>query len=272
MTNLLARVGTAILAASILLFCVLNGKYTFLLFFFVLAVVSLNEFYALAASREIKPVRTLSLLTGALAYCSVALYLVNLVQLKFFFFLVIPLYTVFITALLKKQVHPFTNIAFTLTGLIYTVLPVIFYISLAFVTGTHRYDHQPALGFLFLLWANDTGAYFAGMFFGKHRLLERVSPKKTWEGFAGGAVLALVVAYVISNHYTRLSLLHWFIISLLIIVFGTLGDLVESLYKRELDVKDSGALLPGHGGVLDRFDGMLLSAPFVFLYLLLFGG
>src|SRR5690606_12644057 len=107
---------------------------------------------------------------------------------------------------------------------------------------------------LLLIWAADTGAYIAGKNFGKHKLLERVSPGKTWEGWVGGTVLAVVVSYVLALFFQDLALYQWIGVAVLVAIFGVLGDLVESLLKRSLGVKDSGTLLPGHGGILDRFD------------------
>lgn len=120
-----------------------------------------------------------------------------------------------------------------------------------------------------MLWANDTGAYLFGVKFGKNRLFERHSPKKSWEGFFGGMFTSLVASYLISMQFTEMSPLIWAGMSFLIVCFGTLGDLVESMLKRSLDAKDSGSFLPGHGGFLDRFDGLLIAAPVVYVYLYL---
>ena len=122
----------------------------------------------------------------------------------------------------------------------------------------------------FILWASDTGAYFAGTTFGKSKLFERISPKKSWEGFLGGAVLAILFAYGIAHYFTTLALWQWLTIGVIIIVGGTFGDLVESLLKRSIEIKDSGDSLPGHGGFLDRFDGLLISAPFIVAFLEIF--
>ena len=136
---------------------------------------------------------------------------------------------------------------------------------LAFITGS--YNHGIPLGFMLMLWANDTGAYIMGKSFGKHKLFERVSPGKTWEGLAGGILSAVVAAGVIARYFTVLDTWQWLCVALIISVFGTFGDLVESLFKRSRQIKDSGAILPGHGGLLDRFDGLLLAAPIVFVFL-----
>jgi phosphatidate cytidylyltransferase len=129
------------------------------------------------------------------------------------------------------------------------------------------FHYGVVLGFLVILWLNDTGAYFVGSLIGKHKLFERISPGKTWEGSAGGAVFALLTAWGLSFIFKQLDALQWIFLAILIVISGTLGDLVESMLKRSLGIKDSGTILPGHGGLLDRFDAVFLSAPFVFVYL-----
>ena len=120
-----------------------------------------------------------------------------------------------------------------------------------------------------MLWANDTGAYLFGVRYGKRKLFERHSPKKSWEGFFGGMFTSAIVAYGLSFLFKETTPTVWVGMAILIASFGTLGDLVESMLKRSLDTKDSGGLLPGHGGLLDRFDGLLLAAPVVYAYLYL---
>ena len=126
------------------------------------------------------------------------------------------------------------------------------------------------LGCLLILWANDTGAYFAGIRFGKTKLFERISPKKSWEGAFGGAVLGLIFAYLLSGYFTSLAVWQWMCIGLIIVICGDYGDLIESQLKRSIEIKDSGNALPGHGGFLDRFDGLLISAPFIVAFLEIF--
>jgi phosphatidate cytidylyltransferase len=158
--------------------------------------------------------------------------------------------------------------AFTLLGIIYIALPLsllnCFFSPWAI---PHKPDFAFLLGYFVLLWLNDTGAYLMGKATGKHLLFQRISPKKTWEGIAGGFIAGLLAAWGLSRFFTQLSPVHWLIMAVLIILFGTFGDLVESMLKRSMQVKDSGNLLPGHGGVLDRFDGVLLSAPVVYIYI-----
>ena len=142
-------------------------------------------------------------------------------------------------------------------------------IILAFLE-LNTFSWQKPLGCLFLLWASDTGAYFAGTKFGKTKLFERVSPKKSWEGSIGGFIASMIVAYVLSRYFLDLKVWQWFGCGAIIVVAGTYGDLVESLFKRSIHIKDSASTIPGHGGFLDRFDGLLLSIPFIITFLKLF--
>jgi phosphatidate cytidylyltransferase len=118
-----------------------------------------------------------------------------------------------------------------------------------------------------MLWASDSGAYFVGKFFGRHKLFERISPKKTWEGFMGGMAAALLAALLWSQYTNFMAVHHWYVLGIIIVAVGTWGDLVESMFKRNMNIKDSGSFLPGHGGVLDRFDGLLMASPVVMAYL-----
>lgn len=187
-----------------------------------------------------------------------------------YYLLIFPLIScVYMIKLYKKfERKPFTNIAFTFLGIFYVAVPFALLNVASF--EDHHYNFEIMFGSLFILWASDTGAYFAGTFFGKRKLFERISPKKSWEGFIGGAVLALFFAYGLSQFLHSLTALQWIIVGIIIIVGGTFGDLVESLLKRSIEIKDSGSILPGHGGFLDRFDGLLISAPFITAYLEIF--
>jgi phosphatidate cytidylyltransferase len=152
-------------------------------------------------------------------------------------------------------------------GIIYVALPFSLMHVAVFSQGVYLFPI--VFGFLFILWANDTGAYFAGTAFGKTKLFERISPKKSWEGSLGGSILAFVMAGVMAHFFPQLPAWHWMIMAVIVVIAGTYGDLVESLFKRSIDIKDSGSLIPGHGGFLDRFDGLLLSMPFVSCFLAL---
>lgn len=217
----------------------------------------------------IRPHKFFALFVAALIFLLTAGY--QLLQLETrFMLLIIPLvFSVFIAELYKKNPSPFTNIAYTFTGIIYVIIPFCFFYSLGFIQDNGEYNFHLPLSFLLMLWASDTGAYLFGMKLGKTKLFERHSPKKSWEGFFGGVFTSVLVAYIISLFFTELSPVVLGGMAVLIVSFGTLGDLVESMLKRSLNVKDSGNILPGHGGFLDRFDGLLIAAPIVYVYLYL---
>ncbi|MEO8068019.1 MAG: phosphatidate cytidylyltransferase [Flavobacteriales bacterium] len=150
-------------------------------------------------------------------------------------------------------------------------LLMIAFVAVPFALLAHlvAIDHHIMIGTMILLWTNETGAYLTGKFFGKHKMMPVISPKKTWEGLLGGIGSTLLFAWFISMAWEVVGLEHWLVIALIVAVLSTLGDLFESALKRARGVKDAGTLLPGHGGILDRFDGLLLVAPGVWAYLLL---
>jgi phosphatidate cytidylyltransferase len=155
-------------------------------------------------------------------------------------------------------------------GIIYIAVPITLLHEVAYFSPykfDEYYHYEPLMAYFFVLWANDTGAYLVGSKIGKHKLFPRISPKKAWEGTLGGAVLALVVSYLNSLFFPLYAWWLWMSMGAIIVLFGSWGDLVESLFKRSLNIKDSGKLLPGHGGVLDRFDGIFISAPMVYFFL-----
>nr|WP_294897428.1 phosphatidate cytidylyltransferase [uncultured Pedobacter sp.] len=261
------RAITGFIFVLVMLASLLSGAYVFVAFYIFLGIMCLVEFFNLVSASGIRPNKTIGYVAALLIFCSVTARYFMAFDSKWLLINIPLICTIFIKELYKNSKLPFSNIAYTFLGLIYAVIPFVFYVSLAFISGT--YNFHLALGFFLMLWANDTGAYLFGVKFGKHRLFERHSPKKSWEGFFGGIFTSVLVAYIISNFYTDYVFYHWMAMGLIISCFGTLGDLVESMFKRSIDIKDSGKILPGHGGVLDRFDGLLLSAPVIFVYLYL---
>jgi phosphatidate cytidylyltransferase len=249
----------------VMLGSVLLGQWVFTGFYLVLSVFCLQEFNKLVKQSGPDPNLYTGLLNGIFIFVVFAAQC-YVHSPKLLFILPVLLSSVFIQELYKKQsASPFSNIAFNFLGMMFTVIPFTFFHSMAFVSGEFNF-HLP-LGFLLLLWSNDTGAYLVGTQLGRVKLFERHSPKKTWEGFIGGIVITAGVAVLLSRYYTEISVQHWVTIGVLISLFGTMGDLVESMFKRSINVKDSGGILPGHGGLLDRFDGLLLAAPIVYAYL-----
>ncbi len=259
------RAITALFFVIVVLASMLLGVYPFTGFFVLLSIYCLDEFYRMVSSKALQPSRFWGVILGLSLFGIYAAVTVGDVSTRYLLLCVPLVIAVFIAALYRKQDHPFLRIAYTLLGVVYVVLPFMAFFELGFVTD--GFDYRIPLGFMLILWGNDTGAYLVGKFFGKHRLFERISPKKTWEGLFGGVLLALVTAMVLAHYFPILASWQWIGMAVIVSVFGTFGDLVESMLKRSLQVKDSGSVLPGHGGLLDRFDGLLLAAPLVLVFL-----
>jgi len=259
------RTITGIFFIIVMLASLLTGRIPFDYFYLFLALFCQYEFYGLIKKAGYQPNYSTGLINGTLIYGAFVL-ITNMHAINPILFLVpVTLSAIFIQELFKKSTTPFQNIAFTFLGLLFTIMPFTFFHAMAYVKGDFNF-HLP-LGFFVMLWSNDTGAYLSGRAFGRTKLFERHSPKKTWEGFIGGMLIAAVAGYILSIYYTELEWKQWISIAILISCFGTLGDLVESMFKRSINVKDSGGILPGHGGLLDRFDGLLIAAPIVYSYL-----
>mgnify|MGYP002624896709 CR=1 FL=1 len=177
-----------------------------------------------------------------------------------------------VAELYLKQEDPIEDWAYTMLSQMYIALPFSLLNVLAFTatpSGQVAFNTLLPLSVFVFLWVNDSGAYCVGSLIGRHKLFPRISPGKSWEGSIGGAVFVLAVAYAISYFLdgVMLTTVEWLGLGLVVVVFGTWGDLVESLFKRTLGIKDSGAILPGHGGMLDRFDSSLLAIPAAVVYL-----
>lgn len=220
------------------------------------------------------------MITGIAAYILATMVASGILGFRYLLILIPFIAGIMIFELYRRQDNPFDSLAHTIFSVIYTALPFSFFPFAAFgregINPLIRYDggvFSPGIiiGFFVLLWVNDTGAYLSGITFGKHRLLERISPKKSWEGFAGGIILSVLSAWLLSGLLGVLDTPEWIIVALLVAVSGTFGDLIESMFKRSTGIKDSGSIMPGHGGFMDRFDSTLLSFPLVFLFITFFG-
>lgn len=269
LSNLTQRIIAALIAVPVLIASIYYSEWSFFGLFLLIAILTQLEFYKLLKLDENAPLLIYGTFCGAILFTLSFLIETEKIH-ELSYYIISPLLTLifFIKLYKKKDNKPFMNIAYTFLGIIYVALPFALIVVLAFVNG--NYSWQIVLGCLFLLWASDTGAYFAGTKFGKTKLFERVSPKKSWEGLAGGFLAAMVVAYLLSINYSDITSWKWFVIGAIIVIAGTFGDLVESLFKRSIQIKDSGSIIPGHGGFLDRFDGLLLSVPFIIAFLKLF--
>jgi phosphatidate cytidylyltransferase len=269
-SNLTQRIIAALIAVPIVLFAIWYNHWTFFALFTIIAVLTQLEFYKLLRLDDHLPLAAWGTFCGATIITLT--FFVELEVISFrYYYLVVPLLTTtfFIKLYKKKDEKPFANLGYTFLGIIYVAMPFALLIEL--IVDVNQYKPLLVVGILLILWANDSGAYFAGRALGKRKLFERISPKKTWEGFIGGALLSFLVALLISEYFDVVTRTEWLAVSLIIVITGTLGDLVESLFKRSISIKDSGSVIPGHGGFLDRFDGLLLSLPFIVTFFKLFG-
>ncbi|AWW00609.1 phosphatidate cytidylyltransferase [Arcticibacterium luteifluviistationis] len=268
-SNLTQRIIAAVIGVSIIITGIFYSAYTFWMVFLFLSIMTQYEFYKLVGLNGNLPLSIYGTICGTVL--NALTFFVEKGDWPFkFYYLIVPLLaiTFFIKLYKRKDPKPFENLGYTFLGIIYVAVPFALVNEVAM--EAHHYKPILVLGVLVILWVNDSGAYFVGTMMGKRKLFERISPKKTWEGLFGGAISSLIAALVFSKYYNALEPWQWMVIAAIIVVTGTLGDLVESLFKRSIAIKDSGSFIPGHGGFLDRFDGLLLSMPFILTFLKIF--
>jgi phosphatidate cytidylyltransferase len=267
MNNLLLRILTGAVLTGLIIFTLLGGFYYFSIFFLFISLVGLYEFYRMAAPKVKKRDYFASLFAGASIYVLSALTASNLIPFEWLELLIPICASFFLVELYKNREKPFENIGLTVLGLLYITLPFSLLNYMAFLPFGF-YNYELVLGIFIFLWVSDSGAYVVGRAIGKTKLFERISPNKTVEGSLGGIIAAMLVAWMlVSRLFNSLDVIDWMVISAIVSVSGIYGDLIESLLKRSFGRKDSGSLLPGHGGVLDRFDSLILSAPMVYAYI-----
>jgi len=266
MSNFVKRALSGTLFVVLLVGSILWNQYSFGILFALISCFAIHEFHKLTNLDKNVSVNKAFAIGGALVIfaSSFLYYAFDIFSTNIFLIYALYLAVVFVAELYRKQAQPIHNWAYFVLGQIYIALP---FALLNFILFSWGWQPLILLAVFVCIWVNDTGAYIVGVNFGKHRLFERISPKKSWEGFFGGAIFTLIPAYVFSLFIPELTLWQWIIFAQIIVFFGTFGDLIESLMKRTLNVKDSGDIIPGHGGLLDRFDSMLLAVPAIFVYL-----
>jgi phosphatidate cytidylyltransferase len=267
--NLLVRTLTGIVFTVVIVGGLLLGQATYAILFTLILLGATFEFLKMSKTTGVSPSIVLTLTCVSLVFLTFFLTGMGFFPITSYFVLSILLLLIFIVELYRKKEKPFENIAASLFCLVYVALPLSLTTFLVF--NEAQYSPSLLLAIFALIWTYDSGAYLFGVSLGKHRLFERISPKKSWEGAVGGGLSAIGISWVISEYFLpEIGLAHWIGIALITVVFATLGDLAESLLKRQFKVKDSGNFLPGHGGILDRFDSLLFVAPAVVVYLKVF--
>ncbi len=239
---------------------------TFFALMLVFAFLALNEFFIISGSNNGRKNNILFFIFGILFYAITGLIGLGYIDIRFSYFLLLmfPLSVLF--ELFRKNDASWLRVGTYFTAYLYISVPFGLLNALFLIPGKDGFFSGILIGLFVLVWTCDIFAYLSGSMFGRHRLFERISPKKSWEGSIGGLIFALIAAYILSIFYTELTLYQWMIMAVIIVITGTLGDLSASLLKRIAGVKDTGSIFPGHGGVLDRFDATIFATPFVFVY------
>ena len=276
MKNFIVRTITAVFFVAAIVTCFLRAEAMILLFALVTGL-TVWEFTGLVNDRGSVTVnRMISTVAGVYFFFAMAGYNSGIVSAGVFIPYLITLIYLMVAELYLKQEDPIHDWAYTMLSQLYIALPFSLLSVLAFrsVGSDIIYTWHVPLSVFVFLWINDTGAYLCGSLLGKHKLFPRISPGKSWEGSIGGGILVMAVAVLVwylTEQYNmndlQLSAIEWAGLGLTVVIFGTWGDLIESLFKRTLGIKDSGNILPGHGGMLDRFDSSLLAIPAAVVYL-----
>lgn len=266
-SNFIKRAITGVLFVAILVGCILYTSFSFGILFIIISALTIYEFGQLVNMRAdgVNVNKTIIMLGGAYFFLAVMGFCIDAADSKIFIPYVLLLLYLMISELYLKKENPVLNWAYSMLSQLYIGLPFALLNVLAFHNdpsseySSVSYNPILPLSIFIFLWLSDTGAYCIGSLIGKHRLFERISPKKSWEGSIGGGIVAIGSSFILAHYFPFMSMWQWAGLALVVVVFGTWGDLTESLLKRQLHVKDSGTILPGHGGMLDRFDSSLMA-------------
>lgn len=271
MPDLLLRIGVGLVVFAIFLAAIFFGnEIGFLTLGGLGLLLGLKEFYDLVDMGGYKPQRLTGYLLGISMFLGNGMMTFYGYSEKFLLFPLLCLFLILPIELYRNRPDPFTNIAHGFLGIIYVAVPMTLLINIVHPNDEIGYHPFFFVGWLMLVLSTDSGAYLAGSAFGRHKLFERISPKKSWEGAAGGLLMSIGFAIGFAQFLEFLTVWEWIGLSVVSVISGIYGDLVESLLKRNVGAKDSGKLLPGHGGILDRLDSIVLATPFAFVYLKIF--
>lgn len=273
MKDLVQRSLTGLAYVGIIFTGTVIHPYLFAIVFTVLLLLTQFEFYKITATNGFVANRIVGLTSGFLLFIIFFLAANQIISQKFVFTIILIPFITFLAEVFGKSTSSLRNSLATLAGIVYIALPfsLLNFIIIPGNAAGQKFYPWILIGIFFIIWIYDSMAYAVGSLLGKHKISERISPGKSWEGLIGGAVFAVIMGILNAVLFPALSMTNWIIIALLTVIFGTCGDFFESKLKRETGVKDSGSILPGHGGFLDRFDSLLFAVPIIFVWLNLFG-
>lgn len=264
-TELQQRILIGVPGAIAVLGAIYWNEWTYFVLFGALCFLTQFEFYKMLSYSGYRPFKTLGLTSGMILYVLLFFFQIHPEILSWAFLLIIVPMFAYILQLYRPSRTPFPDVGLTFLGVFYVALPYALLHVISFDEGTYYFER--VLAFMCFLWATDTGAYFTGKRFGKKKLFFRISPNKTWEGSLGGVILSMLIGFGVSFLSDSLTPAAWVGAAFVVSVMGIYGDLVESQLKRSLRIKNSGKSLPGHGGFMDRFDGLLLAVPGLMLFI-----
>lgn len=271
MNDILLRSLTGAIFVGVLIGALMLGPLTTAILFFIFTVFGLGEYYKLINTSNPGSNSLITGLTGGAIFYILLVYSM-IIDLTFsneafiyiLFALILPI------ELYRKKTNPIQNVATLLFGWLYLVIPFYLVVKLSWLHWNMDETASGLIGLFILVWTNDSFAYLTGRFFGRTKLFERISPKKTWEGTIGGVAFAVIAGLIICNIIEQ-EVVFWIVAALIAALGSIFGDLFESLFKRSVGVKDSGNILPGHGGILDRFDAVIFALPFFYAWVVIFG-
>lgn len=271
MNNFTKRIVFGLLYVGLVISSSLLGALFFYSLFLVFMMICIYEFIKIIELKSIFPY-----LLGLTCFFTTVISNNNLVVFEDDFsekiilsIFLTAIYFAFILALVSSRKIGRQYLGKNFLTLIYIAIPFSLLIKIPYLNFEGHFDTSIIIGIFILIWSNDVFAFLIGKNFGKHKLIERVSPNKTVEGFLGGFIFTFIAGYFVATYCSSIQPIQWFTIAIIVSIFGVLGDLIESMFKRQAKIKDSSNLLPGHGGFLDRLDSIIFATPFIFIYLFL---
>lgn len=266
--NLITRSLSGTVFIGIIIGSIFLGQYVFTALMLVFSIIGLWEFAKMAkkylgSSKDL----LVLVLTGILCFILIAAVKADWISAQYLVLVIAIFLIPFIYTLFSNLKNPLQQLSLISLGVLYISIPFALFTSFFTLNPAQIFSTELLIAFFIMVWCNDVFAYIVGSLIGKHKLYEKVSPKKTWEGSIGGLIFTMAAAYILSQFFNIYDLNTWLVLGFIISTFASLGDLIESMIKRQVGVKDSGSIMPGHGGVLDRFDGVIFAIPAVYVYL-----